>query len=313
MWCVRALSLSEPRAAAIVTVADPVPGAGQVLVRVGACGVCGSDLNAWRGVPGIQYPLSPGAPGHEVWGEVAALGSDVETVRIGDRVTGLMWNGLAELCLAEARNLVQVPGRFNGEIVLGEPLACAMNVVHRSGLRAGDRVCVVGFGYLAALIVQLLPPETDAWVAVSRRQDSRDLAMRLGADAAYDFGNVPAELWDSFPVVIEAAGVQQTLDHATWLTGYGGRLVIAGYHADGPRTVNMQSWNWKGLDVINAHERRAAVYVAALGEALERLATRPEIDLAALQTHRLPLARAAEAFELGERRPAGFVKAVVCP
>src|SRR5205807_5726828 len=108
-------------------------------------------------------------------------------------------------------------------------MACAMNVVGRSGLQPGQRLAVVGFGYLAALIVQLLPEGVGDWVAVSRRQDSRALAMRLGAAATYDFSSVPSEMWDSFDVTIEAAGVQQTLDYATWLTAYGGRLVIAGY------------------------------------------------------------------------------------
>jgi NADPH:quinone reductase len=195
--------------------------------------------------------------------------------------------------------------------VLGEPLACAMNVLRRSGLRAGERFAIVGFGYLAALLVHVLP-QPAPWVAISRREDSRALALRLGAEAAYDFGSVPSELWDQFPVVIEAAGVQQTLDFATWLTSYGGRLVIAGYHADGPRTVNMQSWNWKGIDVINAHERQPAVYVEALHSALARLAAR-RVDLSELHTHLLPLEDVAHAFELADARPDGFIKAIVCP
>ena len=59
--------------------------------------------------------------------------------------------------------------------------------------------------------------------------------------------------------VIEAVGKQWPLDLAGELVGYGGKLIIAGYHQDGPRQVNMQSWNWKGIDVINAHERDLAV------------------------------------------------------
>jgi len=171
---------------------------------------------------------------------------------------------------------------------------------------------VVGFGYLAALVVQLLPDGIGDWVAISRRDDSRALALRLGAAAAYDFSTVSADLCDRFGVTIEAAGVQQTLDCATWLTAYGGRLVIAGYHADGPRTVNMQSWNWKGIDVINAHERQPAVSVRALHDAFDRLADR-QVDLAGLQTHTWSLEQAALAFETAEARPSGFIKGIVCP
>ena len=308
----RALRVHGPRQAAVIEVDDPLPGPGEVVVRIAACGVCGSDLNAWRGVPGIQYPLPPGAPGHETVGEVVALGPDVDSPRVGQVVTGLMWNGFAEQGTARAEDLVVLPPPLAASDVLGEPLACAMNVVQRSAIGPGARLAVVGFGYLAALVVQLLPADIGGWVAVSRREDSRALALRLGAEAAYDFSHVPAELWDSFGVVIEAAGVQHALDYATWLTAYAGRLVIAGYHADGPRTVNMQNWNWKGIDVINAHERKSAVSMRALREALV-LAESRGLELERLQTHAWPLEQAAEAFCCAEQRPSSFVKGVVRP
>src|SRR5438105_7395208 len=173
----RALKLRGPRDPVIVDTKEPSPAPGEVLVRIAACGVCGSDLNAWRGIEGIDYPLSPGAPGHETLGTIAAIGSGVSNLTVGDRVTGLLWPGFAELGVTAAVNLVTVPDRLANETVLGEPLACAMNVVRRSGLEAGDRFAVVGFGYLAALIVQLLPGDVGGWVAVSRREDSRQLAM----------------------------------------------------------------------------------------------------------------------------------------
>ncbi|MDQ6671111.1 MAG: alcohol dehydrogenase catalytic domain-containing protein [Chloroflexota bacterium] len=300
----RAVRLVGPRELQVVEVAAPRPGPGEVLVRLRGCGVCASDLNAWRGVPGTEYPLPEGAPGHETWGDVVALGEGVEAngLRPGQRVTGLLWNGLAELGLARAQHLVAVDLP-----VLGEPLACAVNVIRRAG--PSELVAFVGFGYLAALCAQVLPAGT-RWMAVSRREESRAQAVRLGAQAAYSFEGVPGDLWDSVPVVIEAAGVQQTLEVATWLTGYGGRLVIAGYHADGPRSVNMQSWNWKGIDVINAHDRQPDVFVRALGEGIRLIAER-RLDLAALQTHEFSLADAAAAFRMAEVRPSGFVKAVV--
>jgi threonine dehydrogenase-like Zn-dependent dehydrogenase len=297
----------------VVDVAEPLPGAGEVLVRIRACGLCASDLNAWRGVPGIEYPLPPGAPGHETWGDVVALGADVAGLETGQAVTGLMWNGFAEFGVAVAANLLAVPGRFGQSSLLGEPLACAMNVVRRSGLRAGDRLAIVGFGYLAGLIVQLLPDGVSNWVAISRREDSLALALRLGAAAAHTYAEIPSELWDSFDVTIEAAGVQQSLDYATWLTAYGGRLVVAGYHADGPRTVNMQSWNWKGIDVINAHERQPSVYIDALRQALDRLASHSSVDPSALVTHTFALDEAPRAFAMAEARPPGFVKGLVNP
>jgi threonine dehydrogenase-like Zn-dependent dehydrogenase len=121
---------------------------------------------------------------------------------------------------------------------------------------------------------------------------------------------VPFHLWDSFPVVIEAAGVQQTLDYATWLTAHGGRLVVAGYHADGQRSVNMQTWNWKGIDVINAHERDPTVCVRGLRSGLAA-AKEHRLDIDRLITHRWGLHQVTEGFTTLETRPPGFIKGVV--
>ncbi|MBV9322822.1 MAG: alcohol dehydrogenase catalytic domain-containing protein [Chloroflexi bacterium] len=306
----RALRLVAPRRAECVEVPEPSPGPGEVRVRIDACGVCGSDLNSWRGVPGVEFPLPAGAPGHETYGEVLALGQDVVGLGVGQRVTGLMWNGFAESGIASVDNLLPVPVELGPGPVIGEPLACAMNVIRRSGVAPGDRVAIVGFGYLAALVAHLLPTEPGEWIAISRRCESRALARHMGASAVYDFSSVPDSAWDSFDIVIEATGVQAALDVATWLTASAGRLVIAGYHADGPRTVNMQSWNWKGIDVINAHARRPDVYLDALRRSFEVLRQRP---LPALVSHTWPLDRAADAFAAAEARPPGFTKGLVIP
>jgi D-arabinose 1-dehydrogenase-like Zn-dependent alcohol dehydrogenase len=302
----RALILRGPREPDVIDVPRPAPGSGEVLVQISACGVCASDLNAWRGVPGLEYPLAAGAPGHETIGRVVALGSDARSLRIGQRVTGLMWNGFAEFGVARAEHLVPLPEEAPD--VLGEPLACAVNVVRRAAIQPGDAIAFVGFGYLAASIVRFLPCSAGPWIAIARRPASRALACSLGAEAAYDFADVPGSAWDRYPVVVETAGVQQSLDVASWLVAYGGRLVVAGYHADGPRTVNMQSWNWKGIDVVNAHERRPEVYVAALRSGL---ADAP--GLSALHTHCWSLEDIGGAFRAAEERPPGFIKGLVRP
>src|SRR5438093_1483490 len=189
----RAARLVGPRELQLVEVAEPQPRPDEVLVRLGACGVCASDLNAWRGVPGVEYPLAPGAPGHEIWGVIVQLGESVTGLRIGQLVTGLLWNGLAEMGVTRAENLVAIDAP-----VLGEPIACAMNVLRRAG--PADVLAFVGFGYLAALCSQLLPSAT-RWIAITRRAESRALALRLGAAAAHALEDVPSELWDAVPLV----------------------------------------------------------------------------------------------------------------
>jgi threonine dehydrogenase-like Zn-dependent dehydrogenase len=112
--------------------------------------------------------------------------------------------------------------------------------------------------------------------------------------------------------VIEATGQQWPLDLAAELTSVRGRLIIAGYHQDGPRQVNMQLWNWRGLDVINAHERDQSIYMKGIREAVDA-AARGELPFQSLCTHTFPLEQLSEAFQLLRSRPDGFVKALVFP
>jgi threonine dehydrogenase-like Zn-dependent dehydrogenase len=110
--------------------------------------------------------------------------------------------------------------------------------------------------------------------------------------------------------VIEAIGKQRPLDLAAELTRERGRLIIAGYHQDGPRQVNMQLWNWRGIDVINAHERDPLVYMQGIRDAIDAVAT-GRLDPAPLYTHRFPLDRLDDALNATRDRPDGFLKALV--
>jgi len=86
--------------------------------------------------------------------------------------------------------------------------------------------------------------------------------------------------------------------------------VIAGYHQDGSRQVDMQLWNWRGLDVINAHERDPAIYLQGIARAIAAVED-GTLDPDAFLTHRYPLARLGEALDATRDRPDGFLKAWV--
>ena len=111
-------------------------------------------------------------------------------------------------------------------------------------------------------------------------------------------------------VVIEAVGKQWPLDLAAELTRERGRLVVAGYHQDGPRQINMQLWNWRGLDVINAHERDPRVYLDGMRQAIAAVEA-GRLTPAPLYTHRFPLDRLGEALNMSAERPDGFMKALI--
>jgi threonine dehydrogenase-like Zn-dependent dehydrogenase len=86
--------------------------------------------------------------------------------------------------------------------------------------------------------------------------------------------------------------------------------MIAGYHQDGPRQVNMQLWNWRGLDVINAHERDPKVYLKGMQEAVDAVAN-GLLDPVPLYTHTFGLDELADALNMTRDRPDGFMKALV--
>lgn len=297
----------------------PTPGPGQVRLRLEGAGVCSSNVPVWEGRPWFTYPQEPGAPGHEGWGVVDALGDGVTTLRVGDRVAAITYHAYATHDLAEAAGCVPLPPALDGVPFPGEPLGCALNVYARSGIEAGQTVAIVGVGFLGALLIQLATAEGARVVALSGRPFALDVARQAGADLVVrvqeDHGAVLEQVRAATggagcPVVIECTGQQAPLDLAGDLVAVRGRLVVAGYHQDGLRCVNMQQWNWRGLDVINAHERDPQVYTDGIRRAVEAVGA-GRLDPQPLLTHRYPLDRLGDALDATRTRPDGFLKAWV--
>lgn len=372
----RAAILAAPTAIRMEDVPLPEPGPGQILVRLEGCGVCGSNIPVWEGRSWFEYPLEPGAPGHEGWGRVVAVGPDseespgdspgdsaaaksaVESPAVsrrepseaasdrapefapGDRVALLSQHAFAEYDVADADAAVRLPDALGDAPFPGEALGCAMNVFRRSGISAGDRVAVIGIGFLGALVTQLAANAGARVLAISRRPFALEIGRTMGAEETLALGGStegrgahdgddgsPSTSYsvdamvervgeltggELFDVVVEATGHQEPLDLAGKLTRVRGRLVIAGFHQDGRREVDLQLWNWRGLDVINAHERETEVYVRGIREAAEAVAD-GRLDPGPLYTHTYPLDRLDEALEAARTRPDGFLKALVTP
>jgi threonine dehydrogenase-like Zn-dependent dehydrogenase len=195
-----------------------------------------------------------------------------------------------------------------------------MNIFRRSDIREGQTVAIIGIGFLGAILVRLASHAGARVIAISRRRSSLDLARKMGAaeiiamDDHYAIIERVKELTGGkfCERVIEAVGKQWPLDLAAELTGEGGRLIIAGYHQDGPRQVNMQLWNWRGFDVVNAHERDPNVALQGVKDAIEAVRW-GLIDPADVITHRYPLEKLDEALNATRDRPGDFVKAIVTP
>ena len=325
----RAAQVVAPRSVAFCDAALPVPSAGEVRVRLEGCGVCASNIPPWEGRPWFTYPLRPGQLGHEGWGVVDAVGDHVRTFAPGDRVAFLSDHAFAEYDVSSHEKLIKLPNALKGVPFPGEPLGCAVNIFRRCGVRPGQTVAVVGVGFLGALLVGMAKHAGARVIAVTRRAFSRDLARRYGADEVVPLDDADrhaavrrvAELTDGSggydvrgfcDVVIECTGKEGALDVAGEMCAVRGRLVVAGYHQDGPRQVNLQLWNWRGLDVVNAHEREPSVYLDGM-RAAAAMVESGALDPGPLYTHRLPLERLGEALDLTRDRPNGFVKALVMP
>jgi threonine dehydrogenase-like Zn-dependent dehydrogenase len=316
----RAAVLAGPGQIRMEEVARPEPGPGQVCIRLEGCGVCASNLTPWAGPEWMQFPTDPGALGHEGWGIIDALGKEVEGLAIGDRVAALSYKAYAEYDLAEADAVVRLPDSLAGQPFPGEPLGCAMNIFRRSEIAAGQAVAIVGIGFLGAILTRLASDAGARVIAISRRPFSLEVARSMGAaetiameDHNGIIGQVKELTGGTFcDRVIEAVGKQWPLDLAGEITRERGRLIIAGYHQDGPRQVNMWLWNWRGLDVINAHERDPKIYMRGIREAVEAVAS-GRLDPRPLYTHRFRLDQLDKALDATRDRPGEFLKALVIP
>ena len=312
------IALQAPRQIARAASERREPGPDQVRIRLEGCGVCGSNLPVWEGRPWFEYPMPPGAPGHEGWGVVDAVGSNVTGFKPNDRVAALSYRAFADYDIADAVAVVPLPAALNDRPFPGEPLGCVMNIFKRSDIREGQTVAIVGIGFLGALLTQLAANAGARVMAISRRPFALDVARACGAHETIpmeDHNTILEQVsrltgGEGCDRVIEAVGTQWPLDIATAITRVRGRLIIAGYHQDGSRQVDMQLWNWRGLDVVNAHEREQAVYVDGIRAAIEAVEN-GVLEPARLITHQFPLDRIGDAFEMMGSRPDGFLKAIV--
>lgn len=314
----QAAVITGPGKAQVEEVARPEAGRGEVVVRVEGCGVCASNLPLWQGRSWFDYPANPGAPGHEGWGRVHQLGEGVEGLRVGDRVTFLSYNAFAQYDKVQVQALVPIPSSLDGSNFPGEPVGCAMNVFRRSAIEPGQTVAVIGVGFLGAIFISLAVARGARVLALSRRGYALELARRCGATEVVPLDDHQKVLGRVRELtggkgcdrVVEATGHQWPLDVAGELVRERGKIVIAGFHQDGLRQVNVQLWNWKGVDVINAHERDPKVYLEGMLAGIEAV----DAGLFALEkliTHTYALEHLGEAYRALDQRPEGFLKGII--
>jgi L-iditol 2-dehydrogenase len=321
MRVARSVTLDEVR---IEDMPEPEPGAGEVVCRVLACGVCGSDVLGWW----VERKL-PAVLGHEPVGEVLAVGEGVDVVAPGDRVAihhhapcgecrrcrrghetlcerfravGLDPGGFSEQVRVPAElvdELLPVDGLDPAVGTLIEPLACVLRAQDRAGLRAGDSLLVVGAGTSGLLHVAAAHARAVEAVWVREpREDRRALAEAWGAE---HHGN---ELVD---VAIVCTPRSDAIAAASEALAPGGELLL--YAPPSPGTP----LDVDGERVFSGELTITASYSAGAGDmrAARDLIAAGRVDLGALVTHRLGLEETGRALEL--QRSGEALKAVVLP
>ncbi|MCP2182704.1 zinc-dependent alcohol dehydrogenase [Prauserella alba] len=310
--------------------APRAPGQGEALVRVHACGLCGSDRELFRGTRPAEYVRYPVTPGHEWSGVVETAGESVEPALVGRKVVGEGFrncqtcarcrDGDPTLCTAgydetgftrqgamadtltlPARLLHPLPDEADlTAAALLEPAACSAAAVLAAAATAGDRVAVVGDGALGLTALQLLAAGSPAeLLLIGGGPERAGLAKELGADsflgkdALGSGGHPDASLAGRFDVVVETAGAPTSAHTAATLVRRGGRLVLTGIPEAGATGLDPTDLVVRRLDVrtvFGAPPRAWSYAVRAFATGLLRTAP--------LITHRRSLEQFAEAVEL---------------
>jgi len=309
---------------AFETLPDPTPAAGEVVVKVGRCGICGSDLHMTEDA---AYGCQHGdVLGHEFAGEVVGLGREVEGLRTGDLVSviplrscgacehcrkgevqwcarfGLQGGGYAEYALTRPNQCIKLPAELSladGAIV--EPLAVALHGVNLSGLKRGDKALVLGAGPIG-LAVAFWAKRLGATVAV---QDiagfQRERALGMGADAFVvdpedPIGSAEAVLGGKADVVFECVGIPGLIDQAVRQVRNRGTVLLLGL-CTRPDPINSFAMLSKEVRLVTSAFFTVPEYQASL-DALAGGAIEPRL----LITGTISLAETPEVFESLKRR-----------
>jgi len=288
------------------------PDHGHVQVRTLANGICMFEVSLFTGAEPTGFPREVG---HEGIGVVEKVGKGVTRVREGDIVTCSLWRTVQN---QPASSVHRIPHRpADPETFLVEPANCVVIAVRSYDMVPGDRVLVLGAGYMGLLNVQLLAhcPLAELIVADVKPRNLQ-LAREFGAtevvNAATAAGQARLEELRKQPLdlVVEAAGAAATLSQATDLVRPGGKLGIFAWHHE-PRSVNLSAWHTRGLRVMNCapnigRDRNEETWDRAI-----RLMQRGFFDMTPLVTHRHPAEDVQAAMELAAERPADYIKGVL--
>jgi len=301
----------------------PAAGPNDVVVKMKACGICGSDLSYIK-IGGIPLPGTKTALGHEGAGEVMQVGADVKGIAVGQRVVvnpmqtpsnigsgGPEGAFTEELLVREAQlgaSILPIPEGIPYDVAaMAEPLAVAMHSVNRANVKAGDKVVVFGCGPIGlGMILWLLDRGITDVVALDLAPERRERALALGARAALDPATVDlrAELAQLHGEVrsygrigvgtdayIDAAGAPQIISDVIMLAKLHSRLVVTAAYMK-PVEVPLGRMLTSEMTITTAmgYPTEMPEVVAAMPRLKDKIAS--------LISHRLPLSKVLEGLQI---------------
>lgn len=322
----------------VVDIKNPEVSECDILVKVTAASICGSDVHIYEGTPGYEWVPVPIVLGHEFAAEVVMVGRSVSGISIGERITalpampcgecdpcqmgkvnncqkryiiGLTRNGaFAEYMLIKGwAEILKIPDNVsNEEASLCEPLAISLNGIDLSGIKAGQTAAVLGPGPIGLLTVQLLKAAGAGKIIVTGTSADKhrlDIAKKLGADVIVDVGkeNPIGQIKTTglLDFVFEATGIPQTLSQGLQMLKKGGKVMVMGIHAD--------EACFDPIDLVRNSKSLVGVYGYNRNtweRALRLMSTR-KIDITPIITHRFPFSQGKKGFELALSRTAAKV------
>ena len=316
----RVAQLVAPRRFAVTDrVIDTVPD-DKILVRNHVCGICqGTEIWFWKGIhcdtgEPLQYPV---LLGHQNAGTVGAVGGQVEGFKVGDRVTGSGVKGYQLCSVADPRRCLRIPeGVTDEQATQAIELASIIKEVDRAGIRADDRVAIIGAGPMGNLLLQVVRLRCPQMIIVTDLHDSRlRLAQKMGASAVVnatqdDQVQRVRDLTGGATVVFEATTAIGCLKLAVEMLAVEGRLVVFGTH---PEPVDLRPDVFKRKSCVVYYTFPTPTEWLTYGEKGLALLQTGAVDIASLISHRFGLEQIDDAFALLEQNPSDVMKVMIVP
>jgi len=310
----------------------PEPKSGEVLIKVMASGICGTDIHIFKGEYLGEYPV---IPGHEFSGVVVTVGNTVTRFKVGDRVADepniacdncvhclnnrhnfcLNWRaigvtlpgGMAQYVTAPEKAVFSIGDLPFDQGAFMEPLSCVIHGIERVQLRLADKVAILGAGPIGNLILQMSRLQGAAQITVLENNPGRaELVRQMGADLVLNcMEDLQPEKYD---VVIDATGVIPVMNRAIDFARKGGTVLLFGVPPSG-KILEVEAFKifQKGLTILSSFTSLRNSFQAV------NLLRSGQIDIRSLISHRLPLKEMPQAIEMIEKHDPGVRKVIMLP